>query len=314
MRTSLLCSVAAAAFLSMGMDECCGVGGPELVAMSADGTCWFGDCGLAIGTEVVAELYGDATLVGASLDRPELGDLQLDGDRVVLYPKATGSGILSLQLSDGTVLDSWFTAAAIASTVVVPDRSIQGLSQTYPPGRKLMFAGSTLRLTAEHRDAAGARLLGHGREQWSVTGGTLVEPSPLYSLDTALARDVVAGTGPLLSVQASATGTPYELEVVPAGSTKVLELEYKLGAKRYGELSLGADEFVSAPLNAYAADGRFIAGLPPGVVPVVTVGDTSVVHVYADGRQLRFYGQGAGRTQLTIELDGARAQFDVVIY
>lgn len=313
MRTSLVCSVAATAFLSMGMGECCGVGGPELVAMSADGSCWLGDCGLALGTEVVTELLGDAALVDATLDRPELADIQIDGRQIVLYPKAEGVGVLSLQLSDGTAIDSWLTTAAIASTIVVPDRSIHGLSQSYPPGRKLMFAGSTLRLTAEHRDTAGDRLLGHGREQWSVTGGTLVEPAAALFYDTALARHLVAGNGPLVTVQATPTGTPYELEVVPAGSTQVLELEYTFGAKRYGELPLRANEYLTVPLNAYAADGRFIAGLPPGVVPTVTVGDTSIVEVYADGRQLRFYGGSPGRTQLTVAFDGATAQFDVVV-
>lgn len=314
----MMCWLAGTIFLLCSGMTCCGVGGPELVALSADDECTYFDCPLALGGEVVVDLWeyaqpGDIT--DAKLDRPDLASLKLDGGRLVLGPRVAGDGWLCVTIDGDTVLERWIETAAVASTSVVADRNIEGLHHVYPPGRKQMYAGSTLRVFAEHRDAGGSRLLGHGFEAWTINGGTLAEPmaAPGATLDTALVRDLTA-TGPsLVTVSAGPRSTPLELDVVAAGSAATLELRYKTSRVRFGEVSLISNELVSVPVNVYSADGRYIHGTPTGGALTVEVADPSVVSIVPDDsrRALRFEGLAPGTTGLAVHFDGATAHFTV---
>ena len=314
----MMCWVAGTIFLLCSGMTCCGVGGPELVALSADDECAYFDCPLALDGEVVVDLWtyarpGDIT--DATLDRPDLAELTVDRGRLVVRPRVAGNGVLCVTLGDGTVVEHWLETAAVASTDVVADRTIGGLHHVYPPGRKQMYAGSTLRVFAEHRDARGSRLLGHGFEAWTISGGTLVEPEATFetTLDTALVRDVTATDPALVTVSAGPRSTALELEVVPAGSAATLELRYKMTSVRFGEVSLMSSELVSVPVNVYSADGRYIHGTPIGGTLTVEVADPTVVSVVPDDRSrgLRFEGLAPGTTELAVHFDGATARFTV---
>ncbi|MDB4961441.1 MAG: hypothetical protein JWP01_1440 [Myxococcales bacterium] len=310
--------VAGLVFL-MCSGACCGVGMPEFVTSSPDGACQYFDCDLMVGGTVSGRVVtfeaatGEVTAV--SIEPAELADLGLDNGRIIVKPRRVGEGVLAVTLASYEPMKLPIRTAVLATTEVVPDRSIEGLQRVDPPGRKQMFEGSTLRVVAEHRDAAGLRLLGHGFEAWTISGGTLVEPvtDADSDLDAALVRDVVASGGPLITVGARAGGTPLELEVVPAGSTATLELENGFTIVRGGELAVAAGARFYVPVHAFSADGRFIHGLPPGGVLTATVTDATVMMVVADTAQrtLRMQGVAPGTTELTVAFDGASATFSV---
>jgi len=301
-----------------GMTDCCGVGGPELMAYSPDSECSLYDCGVIVGGELETELFtGGQWVEDITLDPPEVADLAIDGARITIKPRLAGSATMRVTFADSEYpFEVGIMGVALATTEVIPDRSITGFQRVYPPGPKQMFTGSTLRVIAAHRSASGQRLLGHGFEDWTVTGGTVVATDPDQGAYTTLVRDVIAGTDPQISISARPGSTPLELDVLPAGSTRILELATKTGGLRFGELVFRAGQYLSIPVSAFSADGRFIHGHPPGVGLGATLADETLASITVNDaeRSLRIMALCPGRTDLDVTFDGVTTRFTLVIH
>lgn len=295
----------------------------------ADFECTTFDCPMVAGGEVLANpIYASdyTTTVTASdvaVTPSDLADVRLENNVIVLHPRAvTGTapsagggdrGTLAFTVADsGERFERPISVAPAATTTVVPYEfelpSVYMPARLYAGGRMAMFLGGSLVVVAQHRASDGQRLLGHGLEQWTLSGpGELAEGAPSDDLsDSALVRWIRPTD--LGEVTVSAGGVDLVLEVLPPRSTARLELE------RFGfavsSLDLMASEVASVDVLAFASDGLYIQG---GTVSV-SVTDSSIVEVSAGDRgYVNLRGHRSGTANVTIELDGVTTQFQVTV-
>jgi hypothetical protein len=324
-----LITLAGVSFLCLTGADCCGVGGPELTASYGVDECAYFGCPLAIGSEVDVHAFTYSVepdaIVDASLNNPFLADVAVASDRVVLRPHIEGTGIVSVTLADETLVQAYVETAHVASTTVVFDPFVEQLRPSYPGGRMQMFVGSRLRVIAKHSDQRGRALLGHGVEQWSISGGMLADPSPdmvvddlVYPYfnalrDMALVRDVVATGEPVIAITAAEASVPVEIDVVPAGSTARLRIDTRSLYVSADNLSIGTA--ASFYVGAFSADGRYIHGAPAGGELAATVVDPAIATVTIDSytRALRITGTQPGTTDVIVSFDGLEVRFPITV-
>lgn len=323
MRAQLL-GLAATSLLFLPGSDCCGVGEPQLAARySAYDGCDFYSCPLAVGSEVqvfmeswTTETEDENRIRRASLDDPSLGELALYEGDVLVRPLVAGQVTLTATLADKSQVSAYMVFADRASTkILAPSIS----HNTYPPGLPQVFAGTAFNVLADHLDAAGNSLLGSGLEDWSVTGGEFVpyvDPNPM--VDLARVRRVQVGGDPKLVVSARPDGMPLEVEVLPGGSTASLGLEWDFTTLRNsGQFSLSAGYLLRIAVYPYAANGRFIYGMPVGGSLTATTDNFDVATAQrapGGGMQIDVLAVAPGSTVMTVAFDGMTWRFRIDVY
>jgi hypothetical protein len=323
--------------------DCCGVGAPELWPRSTVYVdCYPYECPVAVGAKQAFFVlrFGDQDnrVRAASLDVAGLAGVSTTERDMIVYPHTAGESRVLLTLADGSRHPGFLRFHERATTNVVaslpppgPPRGGTEAAGVEPP---LMFEGTTFTVIADHRDAGNNRLLGHGLEQWSVSGGTLApvsatpfefsgysgsDAAQLVFLDTARVRSVTAGSGPRLVVHARGDSPPFEADVAPAGSTARLELA--VGDQRFtddGELTMWAGT-PSGDVRAYvmplSQDDRLILGSPRDSNLEATVDDPDVVlaSVLDDERAVTLVAQRPGRATLEITFDGVTRRLHIEV-
>ncbi len=297
-------------FLAGGM--CCGVGIPGLYARDDVGyrCTGFDDCPFAVGAAVTIAAYPDEEIREVSIDDPSLANLEISEGDVIVRPTAAGRVTLTATLEDDIVLPTTLVFAERATTRVTAVTDITLNSYSGPPQ---VFAGAAFDVIADHRDAADRPLRGSGLENWSITGGSFAAP-PHDAV-----RRVVAGSDPKLIVGARPDGTPLEVDVLPPGSTARIELE-RSNYGSVGEIDTLAmrDEAVTwFSVSAFAANGRFIYGVPAGGELTMTTDNATVATAHSvSGSAMRIdvIARAPGSTVLTIAFDGITRSFRIDVY
>lgn len=304
-----------------GAESCCGTGDYGVLARYtlAGEDCYYLGCPIAVGAEAqlfAVWTYGKAdSIESASID-PYLAELELYHGDVLVRPTAPGTATLTVRLASGDVLETPLTFNVAVSIGVSANLG----ANTYPPGLPQAFAGSVFGVMSDYRDLAQQPMLGHGLDAWSITGGTLY---PVVADETSLVdpdrvRQVIVGSDPALVVRAHPSGPPLEVDVLPAGSTRRIEVAAR-SANVYTplDLSLGDGAIEVMPVHAYSADGRFIYGTPPlaGVLRASTDDpEVATAGVISEQRSLRVVAHAPGTTELTVTFDGVTRRYTLTVY
>lgn len=291
----------------------CDGGGPDYVLPHVgdltDLECFTFDCAIALGGDVDADAYVGtdysefAAIASATVDPPSLATITFADHAFTLHALAEGTGVVHIATANHTTIDQPIRIAALATTTV----TIAGIPPAVDPlGPYDVIGTHALAVTAVHRDASGARLLGHGFETWTAIGAELAEIASTATFDGALARNVTL-TGATATVTAG--GAPLELTSVPPSSTArlVLAADQRVvpdAVSLYVGASYGFD------VLAYGSDGHFI--VDPGLASA-TVGDPGIASAEPNryGPSVSVTGRAIGHTTMTIRIDGAEAQYDV---
>ena len=306
MRAQVL-GLSAVSLLFLAGGDCCGVGEPALmVGDDVSGRCYSGDCPLAIGADVVVMAYPDPDIRGASLEDPSLATLELMNGNLIVHPLAPGTVKLRTALADNSVLTARLVFAARATTRVTPLVHID--YENDAPGRPQVFTGTTFDVFADHRDAADQTLLGTGLEDWSITGGSF-SGSPE---GVRLVRRVVAGSEPRLVVSARPDSAPLEVDVLPAGSTAHLDLQTRIRQRDTGVITATFGVVERIWVSPYAANDRFIYGVPAGGDLTVTTDDPEIATAHlGSGREIQVTAKASGSTTMTVVFDGITRSFRI---
>ena len=291
----------------------CDGGGPDYVlphvADIGDIDCFSFDCPIALGADVDADAYVGTdyseflTIATATVEPPTLATITVADHAFTLHALAEGTGVVHVVTAHHTVIDQPIRIAARATTTV----EIAGIPPAVDPlGPYDVIGTHVLFVTAVHRDASGAPLLGHGFETWTATGADLAELSSTATFDGALARNVTV-TAATASVTAG--GTPLALASVPPSSTASVVLGADSAMIASG-VSVSVREEYGYDILAYASDGRFI--VDPGQA-TATVADPSVATAEPNRYrpEVDVIGRAIGHTTMTIRIDGAEVQYDV---
>jgi hypothetical protein len=308
-------SLAAVSYLTCTAADCCGVGGPELVPARA--ACFsFYDCAIAVKAEVFATIaFGSSEIEAIDVEPPELLEVTRAGTELVLRPTRIGEGVITVRLASGESTATWVAVGALATTRV----TLAGAPSRSP--RIALYRGGALHVVAEHLDATGARLLGHGFEAWEITGGELREVPPAQlTLVPSLERIVVSGDAPAISVLARPGSTPLDIDVMPPGSTARLAIEVTdaNGARILlppgRGIGLARDASTTATITPFTADDRAILGRP--AVDRLATSSTAPAIATAEidpAGAIRIVAKSAGETEISIRLDGHVVQIPVVV-
>lgn len=291
----------------------CDGGGPDYVLPHvgdlSDYECFTFDCAIALGGDVDGDAYvgTDYTaflaIASATVDPPTLATITFADHAFTLHALAEGTGIVHIATAAHTAIDQPIRVAALATTTV----EVLGIPPVVGPlGPYDVIGTKALAVTAVHRDASGARLLGHGLETWSATGADLAELAGIATFDPALTRNLTV-TAATASVTAG--GAALELASVPPSSTARLVLATDR-AMIPNAFSVSVREDFGFDVLAYASDGRFI--VDPGLASA-SVGDPGVASAEPNRYRpaLSVTGRAIGHTTMTIRLDGAEAQYEV---
>lgn len=308
-RTTLL-SLAGVSLLACTAAECCGVGAPMLTTQALSSSCAAGECSLAVETKVFAfyDTYSDEAdpIERASVDDRALAELAVVDGRLAIRGLAPGGTLLHATTASGVEIEQWLEVAPLASTVLL----LEGVDDRSP---LLVFEGSRLRVTANHRDRSGLPLIGHGPERWAATGATLALPTDLPPwIDPGLIREVAIGDAGPVAIEIGGTTTPLALDAVPAGSTRNLRID-SATAIVVAELAISSPTMLE--VTALADDGRAIHGRPRvGALAASTDGDGVVrATVDADRGTLTLEPVAAGTATLVVELDGVSRHLLVTV-
>lgn len=335
MRATLALIIGTIATIGLGA---CG-GNYDVMPITADDECYSLDCPLMAGGELRAYpvFNSDVTEivhpVRVTVSPPELADVTLDGDVLVIRaaemasgtePSATlpGYGELHVELENGNDFYRTFNVEPRATTAVVPDRNRVPLD-LFPerrlPGERLaMFDGDALVLIAEHRAIEGQRLLGHDGTVWASEGVQLASLEPAYGdYDQELVRRVRALVPGAATVGFGSAALP--LDIVPPKTAARLEVinRYAQSIEAGSNIHSSAGGGVTVRLLAYAADGRYIYGGPPFLPVTVTSSDPSIVaagdrEIYPD-RDVWLEGYRSGTATVTVSFDGLSIDVPVTV-
>lgn len=303
-----------------GAGTCCMTGDSGVLARyTPTEECFYMSCPIAVGSEAqlfAAWSYGKADSIKSASIEPYLAELELYHGDVLVRPTLPGTATLTVRLASGDVLQAPLTFSVAVSIGVSANLG----ANTYPPGPPQAFAGSVFGVTSDYRDLAQQPMMGHGLDAWSITGGTLY---PVVADETSLfdpdrVREVIVGSDPSLVIHAHPSGPPLDVDVLPAGSTRRIEVAAR-SASVYTplDISLGTGAIEVMPVHAYSADGRFIYGMPPltGVLRASTDNpDIATAGVISEQRSLRVVARAPGTTELTVTFDGVTRRYALTVY
>lgn len=302
----------------------CGPFDHELEPQTFDDECAGFACPLALDGEllVLGIEQTDVTLVvpvtDAAATPAGVVEVRPEGRGLNLRGLAKGEARLRARV-DGREVEVPVAVAARASTTVAPRFLLpDGLydDRDWPGGGLAVYTDSWTLLLAEHRTADGARLLGHGFEDWALVGVSAELEAPADSLtgDPALARWLRAGPA-ATAVEIRAGGTELALDIVAPGAATTLALLHDGRRIDAGDtLDLVAGLTASLHALAFTASGRYIVGGIDGQLTARATGAaTGDVDVRMPERTFRLRVEETGTGELTITLDGRVARFPLVV-
>jgi hypothetical protein len=278
----------------------------------------FDSCSLATGSELIADAIVDTDVdENATVDELEVSPPGLiaativpDHSGVDLHALAAGVGHIHAVLIFGDErlrYDRDVRVEDVATTSIAPTLYPAALPAS--PDHLAVFAGAAIELAVTYRDASGMPMLGHGFENWSTTGGTLVVAfgDVLYA-DATLFRTLQLGDA---SAVVTANDAQLAIDVQPAHSTATL--------------GLGTDQVIADgsaivltdnarfDLIAMTSDRVPVLGASPVGPPQVTVDDPRVVTFEVFEQRIQATTHSAGTTTLHVSFDGVVSTFQLSV-
>jgi hypothetical protein len=220
---------------------------------------------------------------------------------------------LLVRANKDVTIETDISVAAVASSAVVPEGFPPRLfpDRMWPQGRLAIFGNGRAELTviAEHRNAAGERLLGHGFEDWSIEGGTLSELADYEWSEQALRRIVTLSED--TATISIGRGQALELDQVAPGSTAAIALLHdgeRIDPGGTLHLPLGTSDL---HVLAFTADGRYILGGGENNQLAATESDRPAdpVSTYLPRRLISIASGTHRTTELSVVFDGVRGDF-----
>lgn len=293
--------------------DCCGVGAPELAARyDPYQGCYLYDCPIAVGAEqqIFVQTYDardEYRIKTARLADPSLAEIEVFHNDVLVRPHAAGTTSIDTTLVGGGDIPGTLRFADRAVTRTVAPSMPAGSSPTRPQ----IYAGSTMVLIADHRDAMDTPLLGHGLEQWSVTGGTLREVPPAATTDSQRTRyATVAEEGKRLVVKARPDATAFEADIVQAGSAQkiVLTTAYARLVDQ-GALTVYSYQAELVGVEVYSAANRRLFGAPRRAGLTVSVDNPAIAIASVVDGKIQVQPMAFGSATLTVSFDGLTRRY-----
>ena len=296
----------------------CGDATPELAPRGNLECPDLGSCSLATGSELIADAFASTDVEeSATVDELEVSPAGLIDATIV--PDHSGVDLHALVRGVGhihAVLIFGDSRLRFDRDVRVDDVATSSITPTvYPralvasPGHLAAFAGSAMELGVTYRDATGTPMLGHGFENWTTTGGTLVAAfGDAPFADATLYRTLQLGDVPVV---VTANDVQLAIDVRPAHSTATL--------------GLGTDQVIADGSPIVVGDGaRFdliamtsdhvpLLGASPLGPPQVTVDDPRIVTFDVFEQQIQATTHTAGTTTVHVGVDGVVATFFVSV-
>ncbi|MFT3696543.1 MAG: hypothetical protein QM831_25615 [Kofleriaceae bacterium] len=259
-------------------------------------------CAMATGTDLrtMSVVRSDDT-EGVGLDAVYLDTLDVvsvTSDRTGATFHAIAPGLAHVHAKMGDyAMDSTLRVADIATT----NLQLLRPAVVAAPPMIAAFPATELLVQAQYFDLRGNPLVGHGVEDWALTGGVVQQQYDFqtYGEDSALMQ-FVSITG---DAELSAHGATLSVKQVPFGSTASISL---------GQDALTIQRQIAGVfiLMAKTADGLSIYGDAPATL---TSSDPTIATADISARRVSVTPHAPGSTTLTIVFDGAQLVLPVTV-
>jgi hypothetical protein len=292
----------------------CGDAIPDLAPRGNLDCSDLGSCSLATGSELIADSFANTDVEeSATVDELEVSPAGLidatilpDHSGVDLHPLVAGVGHIHAVLTFGDAslrFDRDVRVADVSTSSIAP--TVYPAALTASSDHLAVFAGSAIELAVTYRDANGTPMLGHGFENWTTTGGTLVAAfADAPFADATLFRTLQLGD---TSVVVTANDVQLAIDVRPAHSTATLGLGTDQVIVDGSTVVVG--DRARFDLIAMTSDHVPLLGASPAGPPQVTVDDPSIVTFDVFEQQIQATTHAPGTTMLHVGFDGVVSTF-----